>query len=145
MKTGKDPDPGGPKTYGSGTLHFLRIILFYRRIFGDFLNTLFTTASSTAPQIQLCRWMLESNPGLMRLRYCQSDALTTWLDLIQTWLDLIQTWLDLIQNLARSHLDLARSHPDLARSRPDLARSYPSNQNRHGPRNLIKCQSGPRS
>jgi hypothetical protein len=36
----------------------------------------------SAPQFQLCQWMLGLNPGLFLLSYWQSDALTTRLDLI---------------------------------------------------------------
>jgi hypothetical protein len=46
-----------------------------------FFNVLYS-ALPAAPQILLCRRMVESNPGLVRLRYWQSDALTTRPDLI---------------------------------------------------------------
>jgi hypothetical protein len=49
------------------------------------------------------RRTLGSNPGLLRLRHWQSEALTTRLDLIHSRLDLIHSRLDLIHDQARSH------------------------------------------
>ncbi len=48
---------------------------YYYRLVYSFLCTLFNTASSAAHQISLCRRVLGSNPGLLRLWHWQPDAL----------------------------------------------------------------------
>ncbi len=58
------------------TEHSLMKLLISRVIFLDFsFFTLYNTASSAAPQIPLCRRMMGSNPGLLRLEPCRTAAM----------------------------------------------------------------------
>jgi hypothetical protein len=93
-------DPCGS---GSTTLTRIKNTTFFKGNFWDFfffLCTIFNTDSSAAPQIPLCRRMLGSNQGQLRLRHWLSAALTIRLDLIH--------------NSARSHpLTCLHSCPSL--------------------------------
>jgi hypothetical protein len=76
------PHPPMPPSDNIHTLRHTMIIWSLKQGYFFLLCTVFNSASSAASQIPLCRRMLGSNPGLLRLRHGQSDALTARLDLI---------------------------------------------------------------
>ncbi len=87
---------------------WVELSLMKGHLFWGLPSTFYNTASSST----VCQKMLGLNTGLLRLRNRQSDAQTTWLDLIH--------------KTARTHPFAARYYPHSAISHPNSARSHSS-------------------